>query len=160
MLIEPNTYLPAIMRDFLLRGGKIEVRTFASLRQMHDLAEPVVLNCTGLGARVLCNDDQLTPIRGQLTVLEPQPEVDYIYLASGIYMFPRNDGIVLLGGTFDRGNWSLAAVDSAHPANADSRRARGGSIVPLRVANRERRRSRSRKSTAPVLSSRMMQKNG
>ena len=111
MLIEPNTYLPAVMRDFLLRGGKIEVRTFASLHQMHDLAEPVVLNCTGLGARVLCNDDELIPIRGQLTVLEPQADVDYIYLASGIYMFPRNDGIVL-GGTFDRGNWSLA-VDSA-----------------------------------------------
>ena len=111
MLIEPNTYLPAVMRDFLLRGGKIEVRTFASLRQMHDLAEPVVLNCTGLGARALCNDDELIPIRGQLTVLEPQPDVDYIYLASGIYMFPRNDGIVL-GGTFDRGNWSLA-VDYA-----------------------------------------------
>jgi glycine/D-amino acid oxidase-like deaminating enzyme len=111
MLIEPNTYLPAVMRDFLLRGGKIEVRTFAALRQMHDLAEPVVLNCTGLGARALCNDDELIPVRGQLTVLEPQAEVDYIYLANGIYMFPRNDGIVL-GGTFDRGDWSLA-VDAA-----------------------------------------------
>jgi glycine/D-amino acid oxidase-like deaminating enzyme len=114
MLIEPNTYLPAVMRDFLLRGGKIEVRTFATLRQVHDLAEHVVFNCTGLGARALCNDDELVPVRGQLTVLEPQADVDYIYLANGLYMFPRNDGIVL-GGTFDRGDWSLA-VDRAQQA--------------------------------------------
>jgi glycine/D-amino acid oxidase-like deaminating enzyme len=111
MLIEPNTYLPAVMRDFFLRGGKIEVRTFATLRQMHDLTESVVLNCTGLGARALCNDEELIPVRGQLTVLEPQADVDYVYLDYGLYMFPRNDGIVL-GGTFDRGNWSLA-VDPA-----------------------------------------------
>jgi D-amino-acid oxidase len=114
MLIEPNTYLPAVMRDFLLRGGKIEVRTFATLRQVHDLAEHVVFNCTGLGARALCNDGELVPVRGQLTVLEPQADVDYIYLANGLYMFPRNDGIVL-GGTFDRGDWSLA-VDRAQQA--------------------------------------------
>jgi D-amino-acid oxidase len=111
MLIEPNTYLPAVMRDFFLRGGKIEVRTFATLRQMHDLTESVVLNCTGLGARALCNDEELIPVRGQLTVLEPQADVNYVYLDYGLYMFPRNDGIVL-GGTFDRGNWSLA-VDPA-----------------------------------------------
>jgi D-amino-acid oxidase len=78
---------------------------------MHDLTESVVLNCTGLGARALCNDEELIPVRGQLTVLEPQADVDYIYLDYGLYMFPRNDGIVL-GGTFDRGNWSLA-VDPA-----------------------------------------------
>ena len=53
-------------------------------------------------------------MRGQLTVLEPQADVDYIYLANGLYMFPRNDGIVL-GGTFDRGDWSLA-VDPAQQA--------------------------------------------
>jgi hypothetical protein len=35
----------------------------------------------------------------------PQAEVDYCYLGDG-YMFPRSDGIVL-GGTFDEGDWSL-----------------------------------------------------
>ncbi|MGC1334768.1 MAG: FAD-dependent oxidoreductase [Candidatus Cybelea sp.] len=149
MLIEPNTYLPAVMRDFLLRGGKIEVRTFATLRQMHDLEEQVVFNCTGLGARVLCNDDELVPVRGQLTVLEPQADVDYIYLANGLYMFPRNDGIVL-GGTFDRGDWSLE-VDPVQQARILAGHAtiyhRTSLIAP-------------RKSTAPLRSSRMMQKNG
>jgi D-amino-acid oxidase len=46
-------------------------------------------------------------VRGQLEVLLPQPEIDYCYLGSGGYMFPRRDGIIL-GGTFDRDDWSLA----------------------------------------------------
>jgi len=36
----------------------------------------------------------------------PQPEIDYCYLSRG-YMFPRRDGIIL-GGTFDHDDWSLA----------------------------------------------------
>jgi glycine/D-amino acid oxidase-like deaminating enzyme len=69
------------------------------------LPEPVVFNCTGLGARDLFEDKELIPVRGQLEILLPQPEIDYSYLSSG-YMFPRSDGIVL-GGTFDHDDWSL-----------------------------------------------------
>ncbi len=122
MLVEPNTHLPAIERDFLLRGGSIHVRSFSQLSDLHGLSEPAIVNCTGLGARTLAGDAELVPIRGQLTVLEPQEEIDYIYLAQGIYMFPRNDGIVL-GGTFEKGNWSLepdlatqARILAAHAA--------------------------------------------
>jgi hypothetical protein len=39
-------------------------------------------------------------------VLQPQYDVDYLLLTSGLYMFPRSDGI-LPGGTFERGEWSL-----------------------------------------------------
>jgi glycine/D-amino acid oxidase-like deaminating enzyme len=106
MLMEPNTFLPAVERDFLLQGGRIVVRTFHTAADVATLHEPVVFNCTGLGSRALFNDAVLEPVRGQLTILEPQPGVDYTYLAPGpLYMFPRSDGIVL-GGTFERGNWS------------------------------------------------------
>ena len=59
----------------------------------------------------LFNDPVLEPVRGQLTILEPQPDIDYTYLTGELYMFPRSDGIVL-GGTFERGNWSTS-VDLA-----------------------------------------------
>jgi glycine/D-amino acid oxidase-like deaminating enzyme len=62
----------------------------------------VVVNCTGLGAGALFGDTELTPMKGQLTVLLPQPEVDYAILAGDLYMFARRDG-VLLGGTHERG---------------------------------------------------------
>jgi D-amino-acid oxidase len=45
-------------------------------------------------------------VKGQLTVLLPQADVNYNLLSGGVYMFPRRDGI-LLGGTWDRGNWDL-----------------------------------------------------
>jgi glycine/D-amino acid oxidase-like deaminating enzyme len=107
MLIEPAIYLNALIRDFLTAGGKIVIREFASPREVAALPEPLIFNCTGLGAGALFGDEELTPIRGQLAFLLPQPEVDYCTVGpGGIYMFPRHDGI-LLGGTFERGNSNL-----------------------------------------------------
>ena len=84
------------------------------------LPEPVVVNCTGLGSFDLFGDKELVPVKGQLTVLVPQAEVDYqtsggINLPStpgiGIHMMPRADGIAL-GGTAQRGVWTLEPDDA------------------------------------------------
>lgn len=112
MLIEPPTYLNAILTDFRIAGGAVRVMHFDHLTQLQQLAEPVIFNCTGLGARALFDDQELTPIKGQLTVLLPQPEVNYITLTEDyLYMFPRTDGI-LLGGTFEKGEWSLSVNET------------------------------------------------
>ena len=107
LLIEPSIYLNALLRDFYIAGGRLVVREFRSREEIARLPEPTVFNCTGLGARALFGDEELIPVRGQLEVLLPQPEVDYCYVDGGAYMFPRHDGIIL-GGTWDDGNWSLA----------------------------------------------------
>ena len=106
MLIEPHSYLRALMQDFRLAGGRIIVREFGDKAQLAALPESCIVNCTGLGARQLFGDDELMPAKGQLTFMVPQPEVNYITLAPDLYMFPRRDGI-LLGGTFVRRDWSL-----------------------------------------------------
>jgi glycine/D-amino acid oxidase-like deaminating enzyme len=106
MLIEPPVYLNAVLRDFQLAGGTLVVRAFDEMHAVAALPEPIIVNCTGLGAKSLFGDDELTPIKGQLTVLLPQAEVDYITLRDDLYMFPRRDGI-LLGGTHERGVWTL-----------------------------------------------------
>ena len=107
LMIEPFTYLRALMRDFYLAGGKIVVREFRGREEISRLPETVVFNCTGLGARELFEDQTLVPVRGQLEILVPQPEIDYCYLSGSGHMFPRRDGIVL-GGTWDRNDWSMA----------------------------------------------------
>ena len=113
--IEPSIYLDALVRDFIHFGGRIEIRTFAEPRELAALSEPVVVNCTGLGAGELFGDRDLLPLKGQLTVLLPQDEVDYGIAGDlpdappgilGVHMQPRRDGIVL-GGTSERGVWSL-----------------------------------------------------
>ena len=83
------------------------MRDFPDARALLTLRENLIFNCTGLGARTLFNDEELIPVRGQLTFLLPQPEIDYMTVGPGdIYMFPRRDGI-LLGGTHERGDSNL-----------------------------------------------------
>jgi D-amino-acid oxidase len=107
MLIETSIYMRALLQEFLIAGGRLVVREFPNRDALAALDEPVIFNCTGLGARALMGDEELVPAKGQVTFLLPQPEIDYITLPpTGLYMFPRSDGI-LLGGTFERGNWSL-----------------------------------------------------
>jgi len=107
MFIQPAVYLESILREFRIAGGTVLVREMRSLREVLDLPQSVIVNCTGLGAKALFNDSELTPVKGQLTFLLPQPEVEYATLPpGGLYMFPRRDG-VLLGGTHERGNWDL-----------------------------------------------------
>lgn len=106
MMIEPNIYLPAMLQDFEIAGGRIEVREIRDLADLQTLPEQVIVNCTGLGAKALFNDDELTPVKGQLTFLLPQSEIQYCTLPPDLYMFPRSDGIAL-GGTHESGVWSL-----------------------------------------------------
>ena len=114
--IEPSIYLENLIRDFTLFGGRIVVRKFDTPRDLAALNEEIVINCTGLGARDLFGDQELVPLKGQLTVLVPQPEVNYHTNGPnppqqrpgslGIHMMARSDGIVL-GGTSQRDVWTL-----------------------------------------------------
>ena len=113
--IEPSIYLDALVRDFLLWGGRIVIRKFDTPRELAALSEPVIINSTGLGSRELFGDQDLVPLKGQLTVLVPQPEVNYHTTGGvqppapgslGLHMMPRSDGIIL-GGTSQRDMWTL-----------------------------------------------------
>jgi D-amino-acid oxidase len=112
MMIEPPVYLNAVMRDFELAGGRVVVRELQTVQDVLSLPEPAILNCTGLGAKALFDDQDLVPVKGQLTFVLPQSDVDYVALYGDLYMMPRRDGI-LLGGTHERGNWNLEPDDEA-----------------------------------------------
>lgn len=126
LIIEPPVYLPAMLDEFHLSGGVIKVAEIPDREAIMRLPEKLVFNCTGLGAKKLFDDEQLTPIKGQLTFLLPQPEVQYAACPNDLYMFPRSDGI-LLGGTHEYGEWSLEPnlakkqeIISGHKAFFDS----------------------------------------
>jgi glycine/D-amino acid oxidase-like deaminating enzyme len=112
MYIETGRYLRQMTRDVQVAGGRIEVRRFATPADIAALPEALVFNCTGLGSRDLFNDQDLHPVRGQLAILEPQPEVRYAAQGQFGYMFPRADGI-LLGGTFERDVWDTTPDPAA-----------------------------------------------
>jgi len=114
--IEPSIYLEALMQDVVAFGGRIRIRRFDTLADVMSLDEPVIVNCTGLGARALVGDERLLPLKGQLVVLVPQDEVTYstnggwqvpaAEAGSFLHTMPRQDGIVL-GGTSEPDVWTL-----------------------------------------------------
>ena len=116
--IEPSIYLDALMRDFMMFGGRLVIRKFDTPSDLMSIDEGLIVNCTGLGSRTLFGDEELIPLKGQLTVLMPQPEIHYSTNGGArntnnspgsggfVHMMPRADGIVL-GGTSQRGIWTL-----------------------------------------------------
>ena len=88
-------YAHTLMADFLAAGGRVERREFHSLSELGGLKEKVVINCTGYGARALCQDESVTPVRGQISWLIPQPEVNYGLFYRNVSMLSRRDGIVV-----------------------------------------------------------------
>jgi D-amino-acid oxidase len=106
MIVEPPIYLPAMLTEVRIAGGKVVLREMKSLDEVRALPEKLVFNCTGLGAKALFGDEEMTPVRGQLTILLPQPEVTYATVYEDTYMFSRRDGVVL-GGTHEMGDWNL-----------------------------------------------------
>jgi len=112
LYVETGRYLRQLVRDLEIAGGRIEIRDFATPAAIAALPERLVFNCTGLGARDLFGDTELRPVRGQLAILLPQPEIHYAFTGEAGYMFPRADGI-LLGGTFERDEWDTTPQPEA-----------------------------------------------
>ncbi len=102
-------YLEYLRRRYEGLGGSVGAGTVTSLASV---AAPVVVNCTGIGARDLVPDESLIPVRGQVVVVE-NPGISEFYLdhADGgpdyVYLFPHGD-VVVLGGTTYEGVSDLA----------------------------------------------------
>ncbi len=88
-------YGHTLMTDFLIAGGRIERREFRAPSELTALKEKVVINCPGYGARALWNDASITPVRGQIAWLIPQPEVTYGVYYRDVNVLPRRDGMVV-----------------------------------------------------------------
>lgn len=108
MVIEMPIYLRYLVERFTGSGGRIKQLVVDSLEKAAGEGQTVV-NCTGLGARRLTDDDLMTPIRGQVVrVSNPgldRPLLDEENPAGVAYIVPRTEDCIL-GGTADEGNWS------------------------------------------------------
>ncbi|MFI8528703.1 FAD-dependent oxidoreductase [Streptomyces aquilus] len=105
-LVDMAAHLPWLRRRFTAAGGVVETRTVSDLKEVE---APVVVNCTGLGARELVADASVVPVRGQLVVVE-NPGIRTWVVSTGAdgemaYFFPQ-PGRLLLGGTAVEDAWS------------------------------------------------------
>ncbi|BCO38174.1 hypothetical protein MHEC_46070 [Mycobacterium heckeshornense] len=77
-LIDMPRYLEYLLNRLSAAGGEIEIRPVESLTEAAEVA-PIVVNCTGLGARELVGDDTLQPMFGQHVVLS-NPGLDQVFV--------------------------------------------------------------------------------
>jgi len=88
-------YSRQLVTDFLIAGGKIETAEFHNPSEVSTIKQQVIINCTGYGARQLWSDNSITPVRGQIAWLIPQPEVNYGLNFGSLNVLSRRDGIVV-----------------------------------------------------------------
>jgi len=95
-LMETPKYL-----DYLRHRFRGELRLGVTLRSLDDLSGDIVVNCTGVGARVLANDVEVEPHRGQVLVVEKLDlPAALVHETSLAYAIPRTNDCIL-GGTND-----------------------------------------------------------
>lgn len=105
--IDMSVYLPWLAALFVERGGALELLP-APLRNLQELAAlpaPVIFNCSGLGARLMCPDPLVVPMKGQVILTRPIPGMDWSISGDRFYIYPRKSDTVI-GGTAERGVYS------------------------------------------------------
>jgi D-amino-acid oxidase len=112
-VVDMPRYLAYLTGRLAELGCPVEIRPdpVRSLREAVALA-PIVVNCTGNGARDLVPDPELEPSRGQLVVVD-NPGLDRFFAEHDecpdpIYFLPQGD-LVVLGGSALPGRTDLDA---------------------------------------------------
>jgi D-amino-acid oxidase len=103
-LVDMPVYLAYLQRRLADAGASVE------RRRLHSLADagptPVIVNCTGMGARGLVPDRELRPIRGQHVVVTNPGLTDFFSEDTGLSpdllcIYPHGDTVVLGGTALD-----------------------------------------------------------
>jgi D-amino-acid oxidase len=102
-VIEMTHYMPWLLSRFEDLGGTVEFEEFSSVE---DVPGDLIINCSGLGARFLSNDDEVIPVRGQVIYIKQDPGFGrYDQQPETLtYTIPRRD-VTVLGGTAQKGDW-------------------------------------------------------
>ncbi len=115
LMFNITAYSHQLTEDFLLNGGRIVTREFHTPAELLQLPQPVLLHSTGYGARSLFADHSITPVRGQIAWLIPQPEANYGLYLGDLGVLSRRDGIVVqLNAQGEASGWNDPSEQPDH----------------------------------------------
>ena len=99
-LIETQLFLPWLYEQLKAAGTVFIQKQIESLDNLTSEFDWVI-NCSGLGARNLCADETIIPVRGQVVLLEPGfPSYIFLDNQTPTYIVPRKDATII-GGTYE-----------------------------------------------------------
>ena len=112
----PLVEMPLFLRWLAARVGELGgTLTRLNLSGLPSGADEVV-NCSGLGSRLLASDTSVIPVRGQVVVVEQFGLTRWWLDPRGpTYVIPRTNDVVV-GGTEERGEWSRTPSPGAAKA--------------------------------------------
>ncbi|XP_003705361.1 D-amino acid oxidase 1 [Megachile rotundata] len=114
LLTECRQHLPWARKKLQENGTKLTVRKLNSLKELATDWD-LIFNCTGLGARSLCNDRCMVSMRGQVLKVKAPWMKTFFYGEVDTYIIPGFNSIVTLGGSrnFDSENMKVCPYESA-----------------------------------------------
>lgn len=113
LVTEFNLFYPWAMDKFIRNGGRIVEEHVNDLKDLYGRFD-VVMNCTGLAAKWLCNDRKLVPIRGQVIKVKAPWLKMAFYGDFDTYIVPGFEGVTLGGcRQYESFNLKLCPHDSA-----------------------------------------------
>ena len=103
--IDMKLYMPWLKNRFEELGGTFERGVVKSLKEV---GGEIIVNCVGLGARELCEDEEVKPARGQIIFIEQDPGIGHFdqQPETLTYTIPRTN-VTVLGGTAQVDDWDL-----------------------------------------------------
>ena len=104
-VIEMPLYMPWLRSRVEALGGSF-VQSF--VEDLNEVSGEVVVNCVGLGARELCDDEDVRPARGQIIFIDQDPGIGHFDQTPETltYTIPRSD-VTVLGGTAQIDDWGM-----------------------------------------------------
>ncbi|XP_055389697.1 D-aspartate oxidase [Condylostylus longicornis] len=96
ILTESKMFLPYAADKFIQQNGKIHSQNIESFSKLQGKFD-IIVNCTGLGAQNLCEDQQLVPIRGQIIKVKAPWIKMAFYGENDTYIIPGFEGVILGG---------------------------------------------------------------
>ncbi len=98
-LIETQIFLPYLQNKLQQHSIEFIQKNITGFTELEDY--DLIINCSGLGAKQLCNDEALIPYRGQVALLEPKNDLPiFLDNEKPQYIVPRKDAIII-GGTYE-----------------------------------------------------------
>ncbi|KAG9297464.1 hypothetical protein G9A89_020866 [Geosiphon pyriformis] len=103
-------YLRWLLEEFTKSGGQTVRIHLSHINETFSEDVEVIVNCPGINAKTLggVEDEEVFPTRGQVVIVRA-PHIKSAYSYQGVnneitYLIPREDGLVVLGGTLQPNN--------------------------------------------------------